>query len=79
MPFTHEEVSVIGEAIRRGTPEEIRYALKQDRSEPRLDSLIEWLRLQRHGNVDSPDLTAILTGKVDIEISGDEPRFVKHD
>jgi hypothetical protein len=41
--------------------------------------LIEWLQLQRHGKVDNPDLTAILTGKVDIEISGDEPRFVKHD
>jgi hypothetical protein len=78
-PFTHEEVGVIGEAIRRGTPEPIRYELKQDRSEPRLDSLIEWLRLQRHGNVDSPDLTAILNGKVDVDISRGEPRFLGHD
>lgn len=78
-PFSHEEVGVIGEAIRLGTPEETRYELKQDRSEPKLDALIDWLRLQRHGKVDSRDLTAILNGKVDIDISGHEPRFVKHD
>jgi hypothetical protein len=78
-PFTHEQVSVIGEAIRRGTPEKTRLELKQDRVELRLDALIEWLRVQRHANIDSPDLTAILNGKVDIDISGDEPRFAKHD
>jgi hypothetical protein len=78
-PFTHDEVSVIGEAIQRGTPEKIRHELKQDRSEPRLDAFIEWLRLQRHGKVDGPDLTAILDGKVDVDVSGVEPRFVKHD
>ncbi len=78
-PFTREEVGVIGEAIRRGTPEEIRYELKQDRIEPRLDALVEWLRLQRDGRVDSSDLTAILNDKVDIDVSGDAPRFVKRD
>jgi hypothetical protein len=75
--FTHDEVALIGEAIRHGTPEEVRHKLKMDRIEPTLDALVRWLWSQRSGEVDSADLKAILDGNVDIDISSEEPHFQK--
>lgn len=37
-PFTGEEAAVIGEAVRRGTPEAVRHQLKIEEPEPLLDA-----------------------------------------
>jgi hypothetical protein len=78
-PFTGEEAAVIGEAVRRGTPEAVRHQLKIEEPEPLLDALIEWLRAQRVGDADSAELKAILAGKIDIDISTTNPQLTRHD
>lgn len=76
-PFTRVEVEAVGEAIQRGTPEQIRYQWKMgEMSQPELDALVAWLWGQRRADVDSAQLTSILKGKVNIDLSQTEPRFV---
>jgi hypothetical protein len=76
-PFTRVEVEALGEAIRRGTPEQIRYEWKMgEMSQPELDALVAWLWEQRRADVDSAQLTSILKGMVNIDLSQIEPRFV---
>ena len=80
-PFAREEINAIGEAIRRGTPEDVRYSIKPDEGQPSLDALTEWLRDQRRlGHTGaSPRLKAILDGKLDIDLSGPDPQFRGHE
>jgi len=82
-PFTAEDVKAIVEAIWRGTPEEVRNKIKPEEVDPALEpalmALEEWLTAQRHDAVDSPELKAILDGKVGIDLSGVEPYFRRVD
>lgn len=76
-PFRKEEAAVISEAIRRGTPDEVRDTVKTDEASPHLDALIAWLRSQRSAGQDTPDLKAVLDGNIDVDISKGEPLFLK--
>jgi len=73
--FTSVEVNTIGEAIRRGTPEAWRYALKQDQDDPAMEALIAWARAQRGKDGDSVELKAVLEQDVNINLATGHPRF----
>ena len=73
--FTSAEVNAIGQAIRRGTPEAWRYAVKMDAGEPAMEALITWARAQRNSDGDTPELKAVLAGDVDINLATGLPRF----
>lgn len=73
--FTTAEVTAIGDAIRRGTPEPWRYAVKMDAGEPAMEALIGWVRAQRRSDGDTAELKAVLAGDVDINLATGHPSF----